>query len=123
MPDNLARFARLSRAAKEREARRVEAERATEDARRRIAEAEAAIRALRSPEFLAGPPGGCHRCYMWLRHWMYRDLWSWTHGAAVDPVTKPYVMTGDDEPQPCEYCMCECHGRDGLPLPLIAIAA
>lgn len=121
MVDNLARFARLSAAAKERERVRREAESRAEAERWTREEAEAEQRSRQTPEYLAGPPGGCHTCYAWQRHVM--GGWYWIHQVAIDPVERPFSLWEDPEPPfLCEYCTHDCHGPDGLPLPLIAYA-
>jgi hypothetical protein len=120
MPDNLARFRRLASQAATRRALARDEE---------LTPAERWIRDIaadewwshKRPEYLAGPPHGCTVCYSWTRHKL--GGWSWQHGAAVDPEERPFDLWDDGEPEPCEFCTHECHGPDGEPLPLIALAA
>lgn len=118
--DNLARFERLAQRAaarrkvQEEAERRAAAERWEEDYG-----APAEARSKRSPEYLAGPPNGCHDCYVWRRHIM--GGWCWEHQAAIDPVTKA-LPWGGYESEPCEHCTHKCHGPEGEPLPVIAYA-
>jgi hypothetical protein len=123
MPDNLARFERLARQAAERRARREDSDSKAEDEQRARDLAEDAQQALLSPEYLAGPPNGCRSCYVWRRHFKFGG-WSWEHGEAIDPVTRPYpILEGYEDPPPCEWCTHRCHGADGYPLPVIVLAA
>lgn len=71
-----------------------------------------------SDQFLDGPPAGCSYCYVWRRG---KFGWHWDHAGPVNPVMKP---VDDLEPvELCEWCTHDCHGPDGLPLPVIALAA
>lgn len=71
------------------------------------------------PEYLAGPPGGCHDCYRWWRTPL--GQWGWWHGAAIDPEARPCPLWDDVVEPDVEHCTHACHGPAGKPLPVVAI--
>lgn len=81
---------------------------------------------MQSPEYLAGPSDGCSACYEWRLNWpsaVYagRRVWSWQHGAAVNPEMRPWPAD-DPDPHSVEHCTHACHGPEGYALPIIAYA-
>ncbi len=123
MVDHLARYARLSAQAKARDAQRAAADRAAEQRE----QADRAAASMLRPQFLAGPPDGCARCWEWRRSWFYWDGWEWGHREPVDPQDRPWpdpseLEPGDPPGELVEHCMCSCHGPAGHALPIIAIA-
>lgn len=112
-------LARLERMAQRAKVRREKAE--AEERVRQEAEDRDRVRAelrLAQEHFLAGPPDGCTRCYVWRRG---KFGWYWDHAEPINPVMRPI---DDEEPEElCEWCTHECHGPEGLPLPVIVLAA
>jgi hypothetical protein len=118
--DNLARFARLSEQAKQREAQRKQEEQREWDkedaARARRGEAR---RAQLEAE---GPPNGCHECYVVRKSYPWTgEFWDWHHVEAINPVERIPDDWGGWE-GPIEHCMHACHGPNGEPLRVIAYA-
>lgn len=122
MPDNLARFERLASQAAERRRRGEDSESKAEDGWRSTEIAEEEQRSLLSAEYRAGPPADCHVCYSWRRHVKFGG-YSWTHGAPINPAVRDFALWDDGNPEPCTFCTHACHGTEGYPLPVIALAA
>jgi hypothetical protein len=127
MVDNLARFERMAQRAAERGAsyRAIQArERAEQEREWEYMQVNAEELSRQTPEYLAGPPDGSAESWEWAQHPSWPLSYSWWHGAAIDPETRPYSPGADDPepPFPCEFCTHPCHGSEGLPLPLIAYA-
>ena len=124
MVDNLARFERLAQRAAERGAslRAIQArERAEREREWEYGRVNAEELSRQTPEYLNGPPDGCAECWEWAHHPSFTLEYSWWHGAAIDPETRQLPM-GSGPPEPFKYCMHDCHGPDGLPLPVIVYA-
>jgi len=125
MSDNLARFERMAQRAAGRGAslRAIQArENAERQREQEYVRVNAAELSRRSPEYLGGPPNDCAECWEWASHPAWPLEYSWWHGAAIDPETRPFALWEDGSEEPVEFCTHACHGPDGEPLPLIAYA-
>lgn len=115
----LAHLERMAQRAKE---RRLKAE-AEERARQQAEDRERGLRELLDQQHrvLAGPPDGCPYCYVWAYRYTGVMSWNWWHDRVISPQMR---LWPDDSPEPdlVEHCMCDCHGPDGYPLPVIAYA-
>lgn len=109
--------ARVRRAQAEAEERR---QWEAEERERQQSERDEAVK-----KFLAGPPDGCTTCYMFGQRYAGagRFPWEWWHITNVNPEMRflPARWEGD-EPGEIEHCTCRCHGPDGYPLFVIALA-
>ena len=102
----------MSIKAKARMAAEAERQRAREEVER-LAE-EARITEEQRAEFEAGPPGGCHECYMWRPDWMsLRHFWGHGDQSAKPGPPPPEEVAGYwEDPDESHWCYHECHGGE-----------
>lgn len=113
--EGLARLERMGQRARERR-EKAEAEDRQREAVERVRQVRAELQAQLGL-FLAGPPDGCTACYVWSRG---KFGWWWIHQRAINPQMRPWP---EADGELVEYCTHFCHGPDGEPLPVIALAS
>lgn len=119
--EGLARLQRMGERARDRRAAAEAEERAQWEAEER--EREQRVREEAVALFLAGPPDGCSACYSFAKVYLGAPpAWTWWHTYNINPEVRPAVSYEGADPEPVEHCMCRCHGPDGLPLWVVAIA-
>lgn len=113
--EGLARLERMGQRARERR----QAGEAEGRLQQFLEDADQVRRELRDSvlHFLAGPPDGCRHCWTW--HWTPWHGWTWHHFGSHWIEVRPWDAA---DGEPTEFCIHDCHGPDGHPLPVVAYA-